>query len=246
MKYLILFLFIPLLSPAQSLDWQVQDIEFSTGDTVTADFSAYGFNQITAYQFAMIYDTGALVFVGVTFPPGNPIPMGLSDGCFSWHGKPGYNVKPKELRHPRSMPAGKTYADGTHGFSYIFTSKQNGTLSDKVTFSTCCLYPPLNPISYRWILTPQPLTVAYIAPEETTATDTAPLEERVRIYPNPATDCLYIESDNPVQVRIFNFSGQLTHEAELLIQAIYTLDKGANLVWVTDGKETLLKTVIKE
>jgi len=241
--FLLLFLF-PCLSPAQSLDWQIQDISFSTGDTVTADFSAYGFNQITAYQFAMLYDTAALKFVGVTFPPGNP--MGLSLSGFSWHGKPGYNVKPRELRHLRSMTYGNTYADGTHGFSYVFMAKQSGTLSQKMTLAMCCLSPPLNPMSYRWPLTYQPLTVAYIAPAETTAAVSETLDGSVRIYPNPVTDYLNIESDKPVQVRIFNYSGQLTHESEFLTNAIYTLNNGVNLVWVTDGKETFLKTVVKE
>lgn len=241
---LLLLLLLPCLSPAQSLDWQVQDAEFSTGDTVTASFAAYGFNQITAYQFAMLYDTGALAFVGVTFPPGNP--MGLSLGGFSWHGKPGYNVKPGELRHLRSMPAGKTYADGTHGFNYVFTAKQNGTLSQEMTLATCCLYPPMNPVSYRWVLTPQPLTVAYIAPSETTATGAPTLQERVRIYPNPTTEWLWIESPDPIEVKIFDFAGRLTHLDTVTASGFSGLTKGVNLVWVTDGKETFLKTVIKE
>lgn len=246
MKHIILLLLLlPYLSPAQSLDWQVQDTEFSTGDTVTADFSAYGFNQITAYQFAMLYDTGALAFVGVTFPPGNP--MGLNTGCFSWHGKPGYTVKPGELRHARSMPYGKTYADGTQGFSYVFTAKQPGTLSQEMTLSTCCLYPPMNPISYRWVLNMQPLTVAYIAPAETTGVVEETLEEKVQIYPNPTHDALKIESEIPVLVQVFNFNGQLTNQAEITGKAwLWPLNEGVNLVWVTDGKETFLKTVIKE
>lgn len=246
MKHLLPFLFLlPCLSPAQSLDWQIQDDEYTTGDTVPANFYAYGFNQITAYQFAMLYDTGALAFVGVTFPPGNP--MGLSTNQFSWHGKPGYNVKPGELRHLRSMPYGKTYSDGTHGFSYVFVAKQAGTLSEDMALATCCLYPPLNPISYQWVLIPQSLTVAYIAPGETTATGAAPLEELVRIYPNPTSDGIHIQSPTPVQVRVFNYAGHLTAQTEITGTAwLSSLHTGVNLVWITDGSDVVLKTVIRE
>lgn len=241
-KLLFILLLSPILSAAQSLDWQITDKTFSAGDTVTADFSAYGFDSITAYQFAMLYDTGALAFIGVTFPPGNP--MGLSSGGFSWHGKPGYNVKPGELRHLRSMPYSKTFADGTHGFTYVFTAKQSGTLSQKMTLATCCLSPPLNPMSYRWILNYQALTVSYVAPGELLSVTS--LKSQVRIYPNPTTDALWIDSPTPVIVRVYDAGGRLTNQAEITDKAaLWPLNDGVNIVCVTDGKKTFLKTVIK-
>lgn len=242
MKKTLLFLLFPLFLQAQSLDWQIPDVTFNQGDTVPADFYAYGFDSITAYQFAMLFDTGALAFVGVTFPPVNP--MGLSDGCFSWHGKPGYNIKPGELRHARSMPYSKTFADGTHGFSYVFVAKQAGTLSQKLTLSTCCLYPPLNPISYRWVLVPQSLSVSYIEPAETTATD-APLFQ-VGVFPNPTAHGITIQTTEPVDVQIFDFNGRLTHAGNVEDTCVFwALNEGINIVFITNGRETYFETVIK-
>jgi len=243
MKHILLLLLFPFFLQSQSLDWQIPDVTFNQGDTVRADFYAYSFDSITAYQMAMLFDTAALKFVAVTFPAGNP--MGLSSDCFSWHGKPGYNVKPNELRHLRSMPYSKTFADGTPGFSYVFTVKQSGTLSEKLTLSTCCLYPPMNPISYRWVLVPQSLSVAFIAPSETTATGAPALADVVRIYPNPTAEWLWIESPTPVDIRIFDYAGRLTHQDTVTASGFSGLTRGVNVVWLTDGKETFFKTVIK-
>jgi hypothetical protein len=243
MKKLLFFLLFPYLVTAQSLDWQVQDVDFSTGDTVVAEFRTYGFDTITAYQFAMLFDTAALKFVSVTFPAGNP--MGLTTGHFSWHGKPGYNTKPRELRHLRSIPFGQTYADGTHGFSYVFVAKQSGTLSSKMSLSMCCLSPPLGPVSYRWILTAQPLTVAYIVPSTSVASTWPTLADQVRIYPNPTTDALTIECDAPVTVEIFSYTGTRTHRSEITKDDFLQLTPGANIVRITDGKTVVLRTVFR-
>lgn len=242
MKHVLFLLFFPFLVSAQSLDWQVFDQDFTAGDTVTADFTVYGFNQITAYQFAMRYDTGVLAFIGVTFPPGNP--MDLTTGCFSWHGKPGYNVKPGELRHGRSMPYGETFADGTSVFSYVFKAKQSGMLSQKCTLATCCLSPPLNPMSYRWVLEYQPLTVAYISAQELVGI-TENFEDKISIYPNPATDAITIECSAPMQVEIYNALGTLTYSGTVIQDAFTPLHKGSNIVRITDGKNVLIKTVFR-
>lgn len=239
---LLLLLILPYLSPAQSLDWQIPDVQFSTSDTVQAQFYCFGFDSITAYQMAMKFDTGALKFIGVSFPDGNP--MQISLGCFSWPGKPGYNVKPGELRHGRSMPYGSTFPDGTHGFSYVFVAKQSGALSQKLTLSTCCLNPPMNPMSYRWPLIYQPLTVAYVAPE-ISATDAPALYLGVRIYPNPTSDVITIECDAPAQVEIYNTLGILTYRGSATQDQYFSLSPGANLIRVTDGKNVVLKTVFR-
>lgn len=245
MKQILLLLLFPVFLQSQSLDWQIEDVTFQQGDTVRAEFRAFGFDSLTAYQMCMLFDTGALKFVAVTFPPGNP--MQLSLGGFSWFGKPGYGaVKPREVRHLRSMPYSKTFADNTHGFSVVFVAKQSGVLSQKFTLSLSGLYPPLPPISYRWPLISQPLTVAYVLPAETTATDAPTLEESVRIYPNPTNGWLWIESPSPVQVRIFDYSGRMTHQDTVTASGFSNLTAGVNVVWVTDGKDTFLKTVIKQ
>lgn len=242
MKKTLLLLLFPLLTQAQSLDWQVTDVAFNQGDTVQADFYAHGFDSITCYQMAMQFDTAALDFVAVTFPAGNP--MGLSLGCFSWHGKPGYNVQPNEIRQLRSMPHSKTFADGTHGFSYVFVAKQAATLSQKLSLSTCCLYPPLAPLSWRWILEQQSLTVSYAAPQQTSAA-TATDAPQVRIYPNPAVEHLTIECDAAMQVEIYSASGTLTHKQAVEHSATLPLDAGMNIVRISDGQTVIVKAVFR-
>jgi len=80
--------------------------------------------------------------------------------------------------------------------TYKFVAKQAGSLSSKLTLATCCLNPPLNPMSYRWVLTYQPLTVAYIAPSEETTTGTADaVGQAFNVYPNPYSGAFFVDAD---------------------------------------------------
>lgn len=156
-----------------TLSWTYEDKSYKAGDLVTAEFKVSNFNKISCYQFAMLFDTTKLSFVGVEFPSDNPLK--LTSDSFSWGGKKGYRVKPNEIRHLASFPVkdGKTLPDGTRLFNYVFTAKQEGTLSEDFAVATCCLYPPLSPIAYTFPLYPAKLTVSPIAPvvveEEETA-----------------------------------------------------------------------------
>lgn len=147
-----------------NLPWTIEDKSYAAGDVVSAEFKVSNFNKIVAYQFAMKYNTDNLQFVGVEFPADNP--LGLSTNCFSWAGKAGYRVKPNELRHLFSNPYGKTLADDTTLFKYVFKAKADGLLSENLGLATCCLNPPLNPMSYRFPLDYQTLTVKYTIPAE--------------------------------------------------------------------------------
>jgi len=146
-----------------NLSWTFEDKSYTTGDIVSAEFKVSKFNKISAYQFAMLFNTANLTFVGVEFPTANP--LNLTANCFSWAGKPGYRVKPNEVRHLFSSPNGKTIADDSHVFSYVFKAKAASSLSQDLGVATCCLNPPLNPMAYNFPLHYQTLSVKCVAPE---------------------------------------------------------------------------------
>ena len=69
------------------------------------------------------------------------------------------------------------------------------------------------------------------------------LASKVRIFPNPAKDILYIESELPfTSIEIFNQSGQKLLHSENLTTDISGLPGGTYLVKVFDKKRELIKT----
>ena len=142
-----------------NLLWKVEDKSYDKDDIVTAEFTVSNFSKISCYQFALLFDVTKLGFIGVEFPSDNP--LALKSSLFSWGGKPGYKVKPNEIRHLASFPKGKTLADNTYVFSYVFKALEAGNLADNLSLSTCCLYPPMKPIAYNFPLNPQTLSVEF-------------------------------------------------------------------------------------
>lgn len=146
------------------LTYLLEDKSYEAGDLVTAEFTTKDFNAITGYQFAMKFDSTNLSFVGVEFPASNP--LGLTSGYFSWPNKPGYRVDPGTIRHLFSIPKGKTLADNTKIFSYVFKALKSGTLSDNLSLATCCLKLPLKPSAYYYKNNYQTFSVEYSNPLE--------------------------------------------------------------------------------
>lgn len=200
----VILLLAPVLLSAQ-LNWTIQDVSFSTGDTVHAEFSVYDFDSISAYQMAMRFDTGALVFLGVAFPDDNPLDLSVPNE-FGF-----YQVNKGILRHLWSDIWSRTLDDGTHVFTYSFRAKQSGSLSADLWLATCCLNPPMNPMAYRYPLQYMPLTVVYVNQGAIVSTEENTDEMQVKVYPNPATDVLIVESPDVVNVEIYNIAGQRTH-----------------------------------
>lgn len=236
LKLLLLFL-LPYCASAQ-LNWSVQDISFSAGDTVRAEFQVFGFDSIAAYQFAMKFDTGALAFLGVSFPPANP--LGLDAGDFGF-----YQVGKGILRHLWSNPYSQSVPDGSHIFTYIFKAKTASALSAKLWLQKTGLNPPLYPVAYDYFLNWMPLNVSFFAASEFTDVDDIE-ETNVRVYPNPNSGAVTVESVVPVSVEIFNVAGQVTHRSNGVRMDFFSLEKGANQIRITDQGKTLTKTIITQ
>lgn len=230
------FLLFPILLSAQ-LNWTLEDETFAAGDTVKAEFYVFDFDSITAYQMAMKFDTGALKFIGVEFAPDNPLSLNADDFGF-------YQLSKGILRHVWIDIFSRTLADGAHVFTYTFKAKQAGTLSGELWLSTCCLNPPMNPMAYRYMLQYMPLTLAYTSPAQITETTGAPESpDQFRIYPNPATDVLTVESDEPADIQIYNTLGQMTHRATGQRVEFYGLQPGVHFIHINN---TTIKTVVKQ
>lgn len=159
LKQIVTILTITLISTTafsqQGITWTIQDKMFNVGDTVKADFNISDFNNIVAYQFAMKFDTSVFTFLGVEFAPNNPLQLNSGDFGF-------YQLPKGLIRHLWSNPYGQSIPTNTYMFSYKFKAKKAGQLSKILTLVKCCINPPLNPMSYYYLLNYQKLYVNYV------------------------------------------------------------------------------------
>lgn len=141
-----------------SVDWSVQDVQFTTGQTVEAKFTVSGFNDITSFQFAMKFDTAALAYSSASFTGAMP---NFGIGNFGMHYM-GYSVEPGEVRTVwyHYAPGGLSVPNGTQIFSLFFVAKKAGTLSDAFPFwpDNQMLPPEASDGEFNFL----PLTVNYL------------------------------------------------------------------------------------
>lgn len=192
---ILFFSLFSLTLSAQPVNWQIIEQDFQTGDTVYAEFRAYNFTGIGAFQFCLKVDTAKADYLILN---GSPIEFtgnlpSLDNNDFSWHSKPGYNLPAGQLRSVWSNPYGSTVADGLIIFKIRLKAKQAGSLSQ-----TLNLWPNhfLKPSCYKAI----PLTwlgympFVYVAEsqEETTATVEPPNRVFISASPNPVSETLFL------------------------------------------------------
>lgn len=141
-----------------SVDWSVQDVQFTTGQTVEAKFSVSGFNDITSFQFAMKFDTAALAYSSASFT--GAIPNFSIDNFGIYY--MGYNVEPGEVRTVwyHFAPGGLSVPNGTQIFSLFFIAKKAGQLSTSFPFwpDNQMLPPEASDGEFNFV----PLTVSYL------------------------------------------------------------------------------------
>lgn len=72
-------------------------------------------------------------------------------------------------------------------------------------------------------------------------------KNKLKIYPNPAQDILFIEYQQPIEtVKIYNLQGQLIKEGSISSVDVSQLATGLYLVQVTVESKTITKKFIKE
>ena len=138
---------------------QIQDVNIVTGQQVEARFSVTGFTEITAFQYAMLFDTSALEYASATFT--DTLPGYSMDGNFGMYWM-GYAVEPGEVRTAWWSPSGYgvTVSPNAVTHSLFFTAKKSGTLSQY--FAAWPDNPILGAVAYEFPTNPIALTVSYI------------------------------------------------------------------------------------
>jgi len=205
----LFFIFLSVLAKAQTLDWNYTNVTFKAGDTVSVVFKTTGFNAIVGFQYAMKADTSVLEFckVGVA---NSPIVLtgefsGYKQGNFSWFGKPGYNLKPGEMRTLWTTPYGKTLPENTHTHTVMFKAKKDGNLCS--SFSLWANHPILKSSAAKFPSSP---VVQRVLCFEQSQQVVSRENEQVKVYPNPVTDVLYF--NDVFAVKLFDINGKLIVE----------------------------------
>jgi len=234
-----IFALIFYLLFAASLQSQVlftiQDVTFQQGDTVRAEYVASSFEGIGSFQFAMKHDTGALRFSHLEF--NGEIPS-LGVGDFSWHGLPGYNLQPGELRCVWSNPYGSTVADNTHIFSVVFVAKTSGSLSSG--FWVWENHPILKPNAYKAIpLQSVGLDIAYIDESGGLTSTNDVAQSPITVFPNPFADSFNVSLPGDVHtLRLYNSQGALMWEVNTECSTLARFDTSPEMptgLYVLEG-----------
>ena len=205
----ILYIFLLFATSAHAqVTFTAPDVTYNAGQPVEAKATVSGFDAITAFQWALMFDTAALRLDSLAFP-GN-LPGYEQVTCFSLH-SPGYTLQPGEIRSLWSDPYGETLSDGTHVFSMHFTAKQAGKLSQDIA-----IYPQgLYPVAYSFPLVPQALYWQFIPakrPAKFAANDRG--ESAFSVFPNPARGQVTVTLPASGRVRVFDASGRLESETD--------------------------------
>lgn len=178
---------------------------------------------------------------------------------FSWHGRPGYNLLPGEIRTLRSQSSGTTVEDGLHIYTVRFRAKQAGSLSNK--FWLWANHPILKPRAYKTPpLTSVGLSIAYTETSEGVAssTENKAVAFSVASYPNPigadGTANVFVSLPEPAEMRInvvdsagyIVFGGWYRHGGGTESFDIDIPFPGVHYLQVTVGNKTITKTIVKQ
>lgn len=139
-----------------TVKFKVQNVAFLPGQTVEAKFTVRNFTDLTAFQFAMQYDTSKLLFSHTVATDAIPPTLYLS---VEWED---YGLAPGEVRVAwvHDAAGGVTLPDNAQVFSFFFTAKKKGKLAGCFPFwPDNYVFPPEASDGAFNIL---PLTVTYI------------------------------------------------------------------------------------
>lgn len=193
-------------STVAPLIWRVRDRVLKTGDTLRADFLAFGFTDVAAYQFALKFNTARLRFVRIeVLAPNFPLDPSGNFGLF--------NIAGGEIRTLWSAAAGYTLHAGAPVFRLVFA-----TLAGGATLSETLLLDPdvLSAVAYNTALAPKPVQLYYAdytKPADPRAeNEAAPVFQVFPNRPNPFHNCttlgFTLPSAGAVQFRVFDAAGR--------------------------------------
>lgn len=179
MKGIIFFLLLTFSASAQllpDLHLDVQNKSFSAGDTVTADFYVTGFDSISAYQFAIQFDSLEIEFLDVAT---DSSALGLSPDDFGL-----WTLNKARIPTVWSNPWSSTLPPNSYLFSIRFIAQVNGDL-----FGSLRLEPKpstgfyLWPLYYDFYLQPGHVALSWY--DVATSTESPVSAATIQAIPNP-------------------------------------------------------------
>ena len=210
---LFIFCYLFSLTMNAQVNWYFPNQAFTAGDTVEARCHVAGFQNVGAFQYALLYDTAVLSIITAqpfTFTGNLP----YDNGSFSHGLMPGLspytNLQANEIRTAWADPTVFNAPDSSHIYSIWFVAKQRGTLCQRLI-----PYYGLMP----WEIYNGPLTVELSQQVTCGALRRRPALQRdngpalaVQVAPNPVRESSLLWIDmadaGPVQVSIFDAFGR--------------------------------------
>ena len=248
--FLLLLLLFSYTSQAQ-FTWSFEDRIFNAGDTVQARVWVSGFDSIGAFQYSLEYDSNNLMirldtpftFTGLIPYTSEEFSHGLQAGL-----SPYFYYPKNQIKTVWADPDSFTYPNG-HVYTIWFIARQSSTICESIKV----LNGPFDMPIEAWhqnLITPVELIAECIPLRKPERVD-FPIPSRenleeIKIYPNPTSEFIYVDSTEPVEVTVFNQLGQLTFSNKVYSkdQPIF-IEQGVNIVRIISKDKTILKQVYK-
>lgn len=231
--------------------WSFEDRDFLSGDTVQARVWVSGFDSVGAFQYSLSYDTNYLqirldtpfTFTGLIPYTADEFSHGLQSGL-----SPYFYYPKNHIKTVWADPYVHTYPNG-HVYTIWFIARQSGTICESLKM----LNGPLDMPVEAWhenLITPIEMIVGCIParkPRRVVFPSREDLpQEKIKVYPNPTSDFIYVDSTEPVGITVFNELGELTFSNKIYSkdQPIF-IEQGINIVRIISKDKTILKQVYK-
>lgn len=223
-----------------TLNFQTLNNSFSTNDTVRVQMSVNNFTNLVAYQICVKFKTSGLSFIGIEIPSNNP--LGITTSHFGTT-----QLSQGLIRHLWNNTTGYTLANGTHLYTYVFKALKNSTVQQELSLNYYS-NPPMYPVSYQYINNWGWLTLSFITPptqESLVGVDNIKQND-IRIFPNPCSDVIYVDSTEPVEVFVINSVGDVFYSGTVYsVDQPIPIDNGVNLIRIVTQDKTITRQVIK-
>lgn len=245
MRTLIFFVFLTFNLNAQ-FRWSFQDKIFNSGDTVQAQCWVSGFDSVGAFQYSLSYDSNLLsirldtpfTFTGLVPYSSDEFSHGLQPGIDTF-----FNYPKNHIKTVWADPFVHTYPNG-HVYTIWFTAKNKGTVCDAIRL----LDGPNDMPIEAWhenLINPIEMQVGCI-PARNPKWAGPIKEEEYRVYPNPSSDVVYVDSTEPVEVFVINSVGDVFYSGTVYsVDQPIPIDNGVNLIRIVTQDKTITRQVIK-
>lgn len=157
MTRILFFLLLTFTASAQwlpDLHLDIPEKQFSAGDTVTADFYVTGFDSISAYQFAIQFDSLEIAFLDIAT---DSSALGLSPDDFGL-----WTLSKARIPTVWTNPYSSSLPPNSYLFSIRFIAQENGLLSNSFRIEP---KPPtgwyLTPLYYNFYQQPGYIALAW-------------------------------------------------------------------------------------